>query len=109
MLVQRVNGLPETGVVTEATTRALGLAANSPTAPAPRTPATPAASGYVGLALGSTGPLVRDVQRTLLATGMAFRGGTDGVFGPATDATLRAYQRVNGLKQSGVVDAATAG
>ena len=110
-LVQRVNGLPETGVVTEATARALGLAADSPTAPAPRTPATPAtpaASGYVGLARGSTGPLVRDVQRALLATGMALRGGADGVFGAATDAALRAYQRVNGLKQSGVVDAATA-
>ncbi len=74
----------------------------------PPTPATPAASGYVGLARGSTGPLVRDVQRALLATGMALRGGADGVFGPATDAALRAYQRVNGLKQSGVVDAATA-
>src|SRR4051812_1074602 len=52
------------------------------------------------LRFGSTGPDVARVQATLGIT-------TDGVFGPRTDAAVRAFQRKVGLAADGVVGAAT--
>ena len=106
-LVQRFNQLPQTGVVSSATARALGLgAAPTPTTTTTTTPAS--ASRYVGLTAGAAGARVRDLQRALAASGLTVRGGADGLFGPATDAALRTYQRSHGLGATGVVDASTA-
>ena len=107
-LVQRFNQLPQTGVVSNATARALGLGA-APPATSTTTTTTPAsASRYVGLTAGAAGARVRDLQRALAANGITVRGGADGLFGPATYAALRAYQRAHGLGDTGVVDASTA-
>ncbi len=112
-LVQRVNGLPETGVVDAATASALGLtgSASSPSTPAPAGTVAPQATApsYVGLGFGSTGPVVTKLQQALMATGLVVRGGADGIFGQHTRRALRVvYQRVNGLQQTGVVDETTA-
>lgn len=100
---QQAKGLPVTGQVDAATDAALVQAASAGggSTPAPT-------SGVVGLRLGSTGDGVRQVQQALIATGMTLRGGADGIFGQATHNALVAYQRVNGLNQSGIVDSATA-
>src|SRR3954470_13112515 len=59
----------------------------------------PAAPGVM-LRFGSTGPDVARVQSTL---GIA----TDGIFGPQTDAAVRAFQQKAGLSPDGIVGAAT--
>src|SRR3954453_4552238 len=52
------------------------------------------------LRMGSTGPEVARVQSALGIT-------TDGIFGPETDAAVRAFQGRSGLKTDGVVGATT--
>jgi peptidoglycan hydrolase-like protein with peptidoglycan-binding domain len=99
-LVQRVNGLPETGVVDAATARVLGLtgSASSPSAPAP--------AGTV-VQVGATGASVRRIQQLLIKAGVNVVGGADGVFGPQTRRSVAAFQALHGLPQTGRVDAAT--
>jgi peptidoglycan hydrolase-like protein with peptidoglycan-binding domain len=92
ILVQRTNGLPQTGVVDAATARALKLTTS---APAP------------SLRRGARGAAVKELQRALMAKGIYVAGGADGIFGPATDAALRLFQRRNGLQVTGTVDQAT--
>ncbi|MDG1393169.1 MAG: peptidoglycan-binding protein [Ilumatobacter sp.] len=109
---QQANGLGVTGVVFEATAAKLGLGA-APAAPAPPAPpaaaeSPTAANPYVGLKVGARGPLVKDVQAALIASGINVRGGADGVFGNATKGALLSYQQGNGLAASGEVDDATA-
>ena len=58
--------------------------------------------GGLPLQLGSEGELVAHVQRALGVT-------ADGVFGPQTDAAVRAYQARAGLQVDGVVGLATWG
>lgn len=70
------------------------------------TGSTPAES--VELGPGSTGPAVRDLQQRLAAAGTRPRGGVDGVYGPATAASVAVFQRWNGLEPSGRVDRRTA-
>lgn len=70
-------------------------------APLPPIPAAepPAANGSVGrptLRRGSIGPFVQELQRRL-------RIDDDGLFGPATEAAVRAFQRVNQLVPDGIV------
>ena len=100
-LVQRVNGLPETGVVDAATARVLGLtgSASSPSA-------TPAPAGTV-VQLGASGAAVKRVQQLLIKAGVTVVGGADGVFGPQTRRAVSAFQRLHRLPQTGTVDAAT--
>ena len=113
-MFQQQNGLNPTGVVTENTARYLGLAAGVPAtgAAAPQglsAPAATAAPGsVVGLRQGATGESVRQVQLAILATGLVLGGGADGTFGPSTHRGVTLVQRVNGLPETGVVDAATA-
>jgi D-alanyl-D-alanine carboxypeptidase (penicillin-binding protein 5/6) len=60
------------------------------------------------LAVGSSGKLVEDLQRSLnsrLPEGQ--RLGVDGEFGPATATGVRSFQKVVGLPETGAVDAAT--
>ena len=106
---QLANGLDVTGVVFEASASKLGLGA-APAAPAPPAAAeTPTATNpYVGLKVGARGPLVKDVQSALIASGINVRGGADGVFGNATKGALLLYQQGNGLAASGEVDDTTA-
>ena len=51
---------------------------------------------------GSTGNPVRRAQRRLTAAGFD-TGGIDGVFGPATESAVRAFQEANGLAADGIV------
>lgn len=100
---QQANGLAATGVVDADVVAKLGLTTSAPTAP-PAAPSAPApSSGYVGLTVGATGQLVKDLQRALMDTGLTLRGGADGVFGNATKSTLILFQRVNGFAETGVV------
>lgn len=107
---QKWNGLEATGTVNTATAKKLGTTAGATstppaTAPATPAPATSSSNPYVGLARNAKGNLVKDLQKALQSTGLVVRGGADGVFGGATEASLKAFQRVNGLAESGVVTA----
>ncbi len=99
-LVQRVNGLPETGVVDAATAGVLGLTGSA------SSPSTPAPAGTV-VQLGATGASVQRVQQLLIKAGINVVGGADGVFGPQTRRAVSAFQGLHGLPQTGSVDAAT--
>lgn len=104
---QQSKGLPVTGVVDAATETALVHAAgNGGNSGGTSTPAP--STSVIGLRLGSTGEAVRKVQQALMDTGMVLRGGADGIFGQSTHTLLVAFQRVNGLSQTGIVDQATA-
>ena len=115
---QKQNGLNPTGVVTENTAKYLGLAGGVPASgtqatPQPAAPAAPAAlaapsGSVVGLRKGMTGATVRQLQLAILATGLYLSGGADGTFGTSTHRAVTLVQRVNGLPETGVVDAATA-
>lgn len=102
---QAWNGLEQTGTVNAATGRKLGLAASGGGATTPPVATPPASSSnpYVGLAQGARGALVTDLQKALQSTGLVVRGGADGVFGGATAAALKGFQRVNALSETGVV------
>lgn len=89
---QRANGLAETAVVDEATAIALGIV----------TAATD------GLTRGSRGDEVSQLQQALVDAGHTPSGGVDGIFGPGTEAALRAFQEAAGLPVTGEVDAMTA-
>jgi peptidoglycan hydrolase-like protein with peptidoglycan-binding domain len=100
ILVQRVNGLPETGVVTEQVAAILGLTGSA------STPSTPAPAGTVPQ-YGSTGEAVRRVQQLLIDAGINVVGGADGIFGLNTQRAVRTFQQANGLSVTGQVDSAT--
>lgn len=109
---QQANGLAATGVVDDAVIAKLALVPGVPApAPAPTpapAPAPTTGGSYVGLTVGSNGALVKDLQRALMQTGLALRGGADGVFGNLSRATLQQYQRSQGREQTGVVTDADA-
>jgi peptidoglycan hydrolase-like protein with peptidoglycan-binding domain len=103
---QQAKGLAATGVLDEASIASLALAPAATPAPEPTpapTPTPAASSAYVGLKVGSTGDLVKGLQRALMNTGLVLRGGADGVFGNATGGALIAFQKTNGLPQTGLV------
>ena len=102
---QNANGLTPSGTVDEATAAKLALGAAAPAAPA-----APAASGnpYAGLTIGAQGDRVKDLQRALIHTGLALRGGADGSFGAATKAVLILFQKTAGTPQTGVLTDAEA-
>ena len=103
---QNANGLSASGTVDEATAAKLGLGAAAP----PAAPAAPTASAnpYAGLTVGAQGDRVKDLQRALIQTGLALRGGADGSFGAATKAVLILFQKTNGTPQTGVLTEAEA-
>ncbi len=109
---QQANGLKANGVVDAAVVTKLALATGAPApAPAPTpapAPAPAAGASHVGLAVGSNGQLVKDLQRALMQTGLTLRGGADGVFGNMTRTTLKEFQRAQGREQTGVVSATDA-
>jgi peptidoglycan hydrolase-like protein with peptidoglycan-binding domain len=97
------NGLTRSGVVDAATASVLGITSGSaPVAPA-ATVAPSVVNEFVGLKIGARGPLVKELQEKLIASGTAVRGGADGDFGNATKSALMAFQRLNSLADTGVV------
>ena len=88
---QGIRGLPVNGQVDNPTAVAMGI--------------VPAKAL---LAQGSSGAGVVQVQKELLAVGIAVKGGADGAFGPSTATAVQAFQRSKQLPVSGVIDAATA-
>jgi peptidoglycan hydrolase-like protein with peptidoglycan-binding domain len=102
-------GVTADGTVNQATIDKLGLGSSrgptpfagstpSGSTPPPATPGNP----YVGLTVGARGSQVAELQRALQGTGLVVRGGADGVFGNATKTALQAFQKVNGIPQTGV-------
>lgn len=67
---------------------------------------TPAATAQGVLKLGSQGDQVREVQRKL-KTLKFYDGQADGDFGPATEASVKAFQQQYGLTADGVVGSDT--
>jgi len=57
---------------------------------------------------GDQGPHVVAVQQAIIRNGFTLRGGATGIFDRRTLIALRTFQKVVGLKVTGVVDAATA-
>ena len=57
---------------------------------------------------GARGEAVRAMQEQLVTVGLALTGGADGVYGSATVATLKKFQRSRGLARTGALDAGTA-
>ena len=97
---QKAAGREQTGVVTSADARELALGTSS----APKGVSSP-----VGFAIfGERGDRVKALQQSLLAAGITFAGGADGVFGAATAGALLSFQRREGLPATGKVDQATA-
>lgn len=56
---------------------------------------------------GAQGEVVTDLQERLIALGYLATGNDTGVFGDATRSALRAFQKAEGLDQTGVADYAT--
>lgn len=69
----------------------------------PQTPSQPAP-----LELGATGDVVRAAQQAMIDNGFTLKGGATGIFDKRTLATLKSFQKVVGLKVTGLIDAATA-
>ena len=89
------------------------VAPDAPVAPpAPVAPDEPTAASepnpYVGLAVGASGQMVKEVQQALIDAGVTVRGGADGIFGNATKAAVSKFQKSNGLGVSGAIYEATA-
>lgn len=66
------------------------------------------ATAVTGLARGDRGDSVKTVQQALVSQGIQVTGGVDGIFGPGTEAAVKAFQGRQGLPQSGKIDDATA-
>ena len=94
---QAQQGLAQTGLVDDATARALGLVDGGGST-----------TGGALLSQGATGPEVTDVQRRLISAGVYVAGGADGIWGPATTRAVTNYQRWNGLTVTGTLTAQTA-
>ena len=106
MQFQKSAGLEASGVADEATLIALTGSSNNDGESAVAVPAE--YSQLVGLRPGALGESVAALQRRLLDLGVAVRGGADGIFGPATSSSVKAFQAVRGLEATGIVDDATA-
>ena len=72
----------------------------------PRSAETKTAPGQPSF--GEKGPSVEAVQRALVSHGFTLRGGVTGIFDARTRRTLRNFQKVVGLKVTGIVDMRTA-
>ena len=102
---QKTNGTAQTGVLTaqEATTLGLG-GASTPSSATPQGISSPA--GYP--VYGERGARVTALQQSLIASGITFAGGADGVFGAATAGAIIEFQRRSGLTPTGKLDERTA-
>jgi peptidoglycan hydrolase-like protein with peptidoglycan-binding domain len=106
---QRAKGLTVTGLLDPATAAALGLIEAQQPAPAQASTATsPAFTLTTMPKRGERGDKVRVLQQTLIASGIAIRGGADGVYGSFTTTAIKRFQRQNGLPVTGSLNAQTA-
>ena len=80
-----------TGVVDQLTSQLLGLT------PAPVLPK-----------MGDTGESVKSLQNLLITAGIAVKGGADGKFGAATKSAISAFQKAQGLTNTGSLNLQTA-
>ena len=113
---QRANGLSATGVVDARTASSMGLGGGG--GGGASTSNSGSSGGSSGASSGSTasgfaryderGARVVALQQALIAAGISFAGGADGVFGSATAGAVMSFQRARGLTVSGKVDEATA-
>lgn len=103
---QKSAGLEASGVADEATLMALTAPSNNGEESAVAVPAE--FSQLVGLRPGALGESVAALQRRLLDLGVTVRGGADGIFGPATSSSVKAFQTDRGLEATGIVDDETA-
>lgn len=86
-------------------TVAVGFSSQAQAAPAPSGSGAPARSMP---RLGESGPHVTALQQALVRNGFTLRGGVTGTFDQNTVRTLVNFQRVVGLKTTGIVDLSTA-
>ena len=110
---QRANGLAATGVVDERTARAMGIGGGSGGGGGSTSNAGSGGSSSGSTASGfprydERGARVVALQQALLAAGISFAGGADGIYGSATAGAVMSFQRARGLTVSGKVDEATA-
>ncbi|MDA2961240.1 MAG: peptidoglycan-binding protein [Actinomycetota bacterium] len=103
---QKSAGLEASGVADEATLMALTAPSNNGEESAVAVSAE--YSQLVGLRPGALGESVAALQRRLLDLGVTVRGGADGIFGPATSSSVKAFQTDRGLEATGIVDDETA-
>jgi len=103
---QKSAGLEASGVADEATLITLTSTTNNGEDSAVAVPAE--FSQLVGLRPGALGESVAALQRRLLDLGVTVRGGADGIFGPATATSVKAFQTSRGLEATGIVDDETA-
>ena len=100
---QDARGLNVDGIVDDATAAALAVSN------ADATNDDVVSDGRTGWAVyGERGSRVVAAQQALVDAGVRVRGGVDGVFGSATAAAVMDFQRAEGLRVTGVIDAATA-
>ncbi len=92
---QQRNGLMVDGIAGKATLSALGISSN----------AVSASSSSV-LKRGSQGSTVRTLQTRLKEWGY-YKGSVDGVYGSATEAAVKQFQKKNGLAVDGIAGPAT--
>ncbi len=95
---QRKYGLTADGWAGPQTMAKLRQVAAPRPPPAPAAP--PVASSGGKLALGATGPEVKELQLRLKAQGF-YNGNVGGNFGPGTEAAVKAFQRANGMTVDG--------
>ena len=127
---QTSHGIKVTGVVNLTTAIALGLVPGSqPLSAQPTTTTTVAPTTTtvapttttvaptttttvpivaVFAAVGQTGENVKTLQKALLTSGVALRGGADGKFGSATTAAIKEFQTALRIASTGIVDQLTA-
>lgn len=107
---QKVVGLKVTGVVDVATAQVLKLSAPTGQA-APTNSVVPSLGLFDRTKLprrGQKGAAVLTLQKALASTGLTVRGGIDGFFGVGTTRTLETFQKIKGLKATGLLDEPTA-
>ncbi|MGY6518281.1 MAG: peptidoglycan-binding protein [Lysobacteraceae bacterium] len=109
---QAAEGLPATGLLDDATGRALfGLAGGDGANPVPEAPGEPAPGLQPQrLARGDQGDAVLAMQNALVSVGVLSANDLatgPGTFGPRTEAAVRSFQRATELSPSGVFDNAT--
>ncbi len=79
--------------------------------PVPTPPPTPVVmpkpTKVVTLRRNDEGDAVRELQRRLAALGYLLESDVDGDFGKGTEAAVKAFQQLNGLKADGVAGSAT--
>ena len=104
---QSAASLPVTGIVDEATAARLLVGGSAVAVETSTAAPTVDLSAISGLRYGDWGDRVTTLQQHLIAAGVRIRGGADGLFGRATESSLRGFQSERGLEATGVADEAT--